>query len=129
MHDMVTEELNDIGTQIIGAAIKVHKTLGPGLLERIYEVCLCHELTKLGLAVERQKFLPILYDGLTFDEGLRLDILVEGKVICEIKAVEGVNDVWKAQLLSHLKLTDNRLGYIINFNVPIMKKGIIRIVN
>lgn len=126
---MVTEELNDIGTQIIGAAIKVHKTLGPGLLERIYEVCLCHELTKLGLAVERQKFLPILYDGLTFDEGLRLDILVEGKVICEIKAVEGVNDVWKAQLLSHLKLTDNRLGYIINFNVPIMKKGIIRIVN
>ena len=129
MHNMVTEELNDIGTQIIGAAIKVHKTLGPGLLERIYEVCLCHELTKLGLAVERQKFLPILYDGLTFDEGLRLDILVEGKVICEIKAVEGVNDVWKAQLLSHLKLTDNRLGYIINFNVPIMKKGIIRIVN
>lgn len=129
MYNSLPEELNMIGTKVIGAAIKVHKALGPGLLERIYEVCLCHELTKLGLSFERQKYLPIIYDGIEFDEGLRLDILVEGKIICELKAVEQMNNIWKAQLLSHLKLTDNRLGYIINFNVPLLKNGIIRMIN
>ncbi len=129
MYSDIPEELNDIGTKIIGAAIEVHKTLGPGLLERIYEVCLCHELKKIGLEVERQKYLPIIYDGIEFDEGLRLDILVENKVIIELKAVDQVNPIWKAQLLSHLKLTNNVLGYIINFNTPLLKNGITRMVN
>ena len=126
---LIPQEINQIGTQIIGAAIQVHKTLGPGLLERIYEVCLAHELRKINLKVERQLYLPIVYDGITFEEGLRLDLLVEGKVICELKAVEKMNDLWKAQLISHLKLTNNRLGYLINFNVPVLRQGITRIVN
>lgn len=129
MYTSISEELNEIGTKIIGAAIKVHRELGPGLLERIYEVCLCHELKKLGLKVERQKYLPIVYDGIEFDEGVRLDILVEDKIICELKAVDTVNPVWKAQLLSHLKLTNNVLGYVINFNTPLLKDGVIRMIN
>ena len=129
MNTQISEELNEIGTKIIGAAIKVHRSLGPGLLERIYEVCLCHELEKIGLKVERQKYLPIIYDGIEFDEGLKLDILVEDKVICELKAVDQVNPIWKAQLLSHLKLTNNKLGYVINFNTPLLKHGVTRMVN
>jgi GxxExxY protein len=129
MHNDLPEELNNLGSQIIGAAIKVHRALGPGLLERIYEVCLCHELEKLGLQVERQKYLPIVYDGIEFDEGLRLDLLVENKIICELKAVDEINQAWKAQLLSHLRLTNNSLGYIINFNAPLLKSGVIRMVN
>ncbi len=129
MYTPVPDELNEIGTKIIGAAIKVHKELGPGLLERIYEVCLCHELKKMGLDVERQKYLPIIYDGIEFDEGLRLDLLVENKIIVELKAVDQVNAIWKAQLLSHLKLTNNTLGYVINFNVPLLKQGVTRMIN
>jgi GxxExxY protein len=125
----IPQHINNIGTQIIGAAIQVHKTLGPGLLERIYEVCLAHELRKLNLKTDRQLYLPIVYDGITFEEGLRLDLLVENEVICELKAVEQMNDLWKAQLLSHLKLTNKRLGYLINFNVPVLHLGITRIVN
>ena len=107
---------------------KVHSELGPGLLEKIYEVCLAHELRKTGYTVERQKEIPIQYDGITFDEGLRLDLLVEDKVIIETKAVDEVNPVWQAQVLSHLKLTGLRLGYLINFNVPLIKNGIKRII-
>lgn len=129
MYEPIPEDLNEIGTKIIGAAINVHKTLGPGLLERIYEVCLCHELEKMGLRVERQKYLPIVYDGIVFEEGVRFDILVEGKVVCELKAVEQINPLWKAQLLSHLRLTNNTLGYIINFNVVLLKDGLVRMVN
>ncbi len=98
------------------------------MLEKIYEVCFCHELSKRGLKYQRQVDIPINYDGLFFDEGLRLDVLVEDLVICELKAVDKMNPVWEAQLLSHLKLTDRRLGYLINFNVPLIKKGIKRMV-
>ena len=106
----------------------VHKKLGPGLLERIYEVCFCHELGKRGLKHQRQVCVPIKYDDMIFDEGLRLDVLVEDLIICELKAVDSMNPVWEAQILSHLKLTGKRLGFLINFNVPLFKQGIKRIV-
>jgi len=120
------EEL--IARKIVDAAYQVHKVLGPGLLERIYEVCFCHELSKRDLNYQRQVDLPIKYDGMIFDEGLRLDALVEDLIICELKAVDQMNPVWKAQLISHLKLTDRRLGFLINFNVPLLKNGIKRII-
>jgi GxxExxY protein len=117
-----------IGSRIIGAAIRVHAELGPGLLERLYEICLAHELSKEGIHVVRQVTIPVKYDGLEFDEGFRLDLLVAGKVIVEIKAVEVVNPVWGAQVLSHLKLSGLELGYVINFNVPRLKEGLKRYV-
>lgn len=117
-----------IGKIIVDSALKVHKALGPGLLEKVYEVCLSHEIKKYGLDVKRQVDIPIIYDGLTFEEGLRLDLLIEGLVICELKAVDQINPVWEAQILSHLKLTGLRLGYLINFNVPIIKQGIKRFI-
>ncbi|MBN1339343.1 MAG: GxxExxY protein [Bacteroidales bacterium] len=122
----VPAELDDIGKKIVHAAYLVHKALGPGLLEKVYEICFCHELQKMGLTVKRQVDIPIIYDGIAFDEGLRLDVLVENKVICEIKAVDLVNPVWEAQVLSHLKLTGKRLGYLINFNVINIGRGIKR---
>jgi GxxExxY protein len=118
------EEL--IGNAIVQAAYKVHKALGPGLLERVYEVCLAHELQKMGYEVKRQVNLPIVYDGINFDEGLRIDLLVEDLVIVELKAVELVNPLLQAQILSHLKLSKLRLGYLINFNVAYIKQGIKR---
>ncbi len=124
----ISSELEDIGKKIVHAAYLVHKELGPGLLEKVYEICFCHELTKMGLKVKRQVEIPIVYDGLTFNEGLRLDVLVEDKIICEIKAIDIVNPVWDAQVLSHLKLTDLRLGYLINFNVVNIGQGIKRFV-
>lgn len=124
----IPSELNIISGQIINAAFKVHYELGPGLLEKVYEICLCHELEKKGFKVQRQVFIPIYYDSLTFSEGLRLDILVNSMVICEIKAVETVNPVWEAQILSQLKLSNLRLGLLINFNVSLMKNGIRRFV-
>lgn len=117
-----------IAAQIVDSAYQVHKALGPGLLEKIYEVCLCHELAKRGLTCKRQVDLPVLYDGIIFDEGLRLDVLVEDLVICELKAVDVVNPVWQAQLLSHLKLSGKRLGFLINFNVAVIKDGIRRMI-
>ena len=129
MHKPIPEELEIIGKKVVDAAYTIHKALGPGLLEKVYEVCFCHELQKRGLTYERQVSVQIVYDGITFKEGLRLDGLVESSVICELKALETVNPVWEAQILSHLKLTDNRLGYLINFNVPLMKNGIRRFVN
>jgi GxxExxY protein len=124
----LSAEEERIGKIIVDAAIAVHRFLGPGLLESVYEVCFCHELTKRGLALRRQVIVPILYDGITFEEGLRLDVLVEERVICELKAVAVMNPVYEAQLLSQLKLTGNRLGYLINFNVPLIKNGIKRII-
>jgi len=97
-------------------------------LEKVYEVCFCHVLDKNGYNVKRQIDIPIMFEGLTFNEGLRLDVMVNDIVICELKALETVNPVWEAQLLSHLKLTGKRLGYLINFNVPLIKDGIKRIV-
>ena len=126
--EIIPEELNAIGRKIVDAAFTVHKSLGPGLLEKVYEACFCHELKKRGLNYQRQLNIPIVYDGITFNEGLRLDVLVENQVICELKALENVNPVWEAQILSHLKITGNRLGYLINFNVPLMKQGIRRYV-
>ena len=126
--EKLSEQEEDIGKAIVNAAFLVHKELGPGLLERVYEVCITHELRKSGFAVARQVDIPIQFDGITFEEGLRLDLLVENKVIVEIKAVDTVNPVWQAQVLSHLKLTKLRLGYLINFNVPLIKEGIRRII-
>ena len=120
------EEL--LGKEIVNALYKVHSGLGPGLLEKVYEACTAHELRKSGIAVTRQAEIPIVYDGIEFDEGLRLDLLVEGKVIVEIKAVDLVNPVWQAQILSHLKLTGLHLGYLVNFNVPYIRQGIKRFV-
>ena len=124
----LTAEEERIGKIIVDAAIAVHRFLGPGLLESVYEVCFCHELAKRGLALRRQVMVPILYDGIIFEEGLRLDVLVEDRVICELKAVAVMNPVYEAQLLSQLKLTGNRLGYLINFNVPLIKNGIKRVI-
>jgi len=121
------EEL--IGKAIVNASYKIHKELGPGLLEKVYEVCMAHELRKAGLDVKRQIDVPIVYDGIQFDEGLRLDLLVNELVIVELKAVELVNPVWEAQIISHLKLTGLNLGYLINFNVPLIKNGIRRYKN
>ena len=113
---------------IVEAAFTVHKTLGPGLIEKVYEACFCHELSKHGAHHERQVVVPITYDGLIFDEGLRLDVFVDDLVICELKAVNEINPIWDAQLITYLKLTKKRLGFIINFNVPVIKKGIKRII-
>ena len=124
----ISEREETIGRAIVNAAFQVHKKLGPGLLERIYEVCLAHLLRSRGLSVARQVDLPITFDEMVFDEGLRLDLLVEGLVIVELKAVEIVNPVWQAQVLSHLKLTKLHLGYLINFNVVLAKDGIRRFV-
>jgi GxxExxY protein len=117
-----------IASKIVDAAYNVHKKLGPGLLEKVYEVCFCHELSKRELKYKRQVELPIVYDGITFEECLRLDVLVEDIIICELKAKDEVNPVWQAQLLSHLKLTGKRLGFLINFNVVLIKDGIKRII-
>ena len=129
MYPILTEREEWLGREIVDAAYKVHKELGPGLLEKIYEACLCHELKKKGISCKRQVELPFVYDGQNFDEGLRMDILVDELVICELKAVETINPLWKAQIISHLKLTKLRLGYLINFNVPLIKDGIKRYIN
>jgi GxxExxY protein len=115
-----------LGKEIVDCAYKVHKGLGPGLLEKIYEACFCHELEKKSLPFRRQVSLPIHYDGKVFDEGLKLDVLVDEMIICELKAREVLNPLWTAQILSHMKLTNCRLGYLINFNVPFIKDGIKR---
>lgn len=117
-----------IAKDIVDAAYRVHKALGPGLLEKVYEACFCHELSKKGLKCQRQIEVPIVYDGITFREGLRLDVLVENLIICELKAVDNVNVVWEAQVLSYLRLSKKRLGFLINFNVKYIKDGIKRII-
>lgn len=124
----IPKRFEEIGKKIVHSAYLVHKTLGPGLLEKVYEICLCHELRKIGLDVKRQVNIPIIYDEITFEEGLRLDLLVEDEIICEIKAVDLVNPIWEAQVISHLKLFDKRLGYLINFNVVNIGSGIKRYV-
>ena len=121
---LLSEREEAIAQKIVDAAYAVHKKLGPGLLEKVYEVCFCHELSKRGLKYQRQVDIPIIYDGMVFDEGLRLDVLVEDLIICELKAVEEMNPVREAQILSHLKLAGKRLGFLINFNVPVIKDEI-----
>jgi len=120
---------NDVLTErIIGAAIQVHREIGPGLLESTYEVCLCHELSLLKLKVERQKAIPIIYKGVQLDSGYRLDLIVEDQVIVEIKAVSILLPVHEAQLLSYLRHIGRRRGLLINFNVKMLKEGLRRIV-
>ena len=114
--------------QIIGAAIEVHRHLGPGLLESAYEECLCHELYLHGLQFERQKPLPLEYKGIKLDCGYRLDIVVESKVVLELKTVEAIAPIHEAQLLTYLRLSGIKVGLIINFNVPILKEGIRRFI-
>ena len=118
-----------LGKEIVDIAFKLHKTLGPGLLESVYEVCFCHELSRRSIPFVRQKKVPIYYDGIEFMEALRLDILIDDKIIVELKAQENSHSVWEAQLLSYLKLTDKNLGFIVNFNVPTIRQGIKRMVN
>jgi len=122
------ENTERIASLIVDAAYHVHINLGPGLLEKVYEVCFCHELKKRGLNFKRQIDIPIVYDNITFNEGLRLDVLVEDRIICELKALETINPLWDAQILSHLKLTNKKLGFLINFNVIKIKQGIRRFV-
>lgn len=126
---MIDERTEEIAKIIVNSAFKVHKELGPGILERVYEVCLAYEIDKAGLEVQSQTDVPIIYDGVTLKEKLRLDLIVENSVIIEVKAVEIINPVWQAQIISHLKLTDNQLGFLINFNVPLIKNGIKRFIN
>ncbi len=123
------EELNRITQNIIGAAIEVYKNLGPGLLESAYEACLVYELLKLGIQVEQQKPLPLVYKQVTLDCGYRLDILVEGNVVVEVKSVDALLPIHEAQLLSYLKLTGCKVGLLINFNVKVLTNGIVRMVN
>ena len=124
----LTERENWLAGQVVDIAICIHKALGPGLLESIYERCFCYELEKRNIAFEKQKTVKLRYDNLIIEEGLRIDILVDGLVVVELKAQEYYHPVWEAQLLSYLKLSNNRLGLIINFNVPLMKEGIKRMV-
>ena len=125
----LSDEEEYIGKAIVHSAYLVHSTLGPGLLEKIYEICLTHELTKAGLVVERQVNVPIVYDNIVFEKGLRLDLLVNGTVVIELKAVDTIHPVWEAQIISQLRLTDLNLGYLINFNVALIKNGIRRFRN
>jgi GxxExxY protein len=123
----VTE--NEIGEAVLGAAMKVHSAVGPGLLESVYETCLTHELRKQGFDVQRQVALPVEYDGQRIDAGFRLDILVAEKVVVEVKAVERTAPIHTAQILTYLKLGGFKLGYLLNFNVVHMRNGIKRLVN
>ena len=122
-------DINELTGKIIGAAIEVHKTLGPGLLESAYEECLCYELNFGDLSLERQKPLPVVYKGKKLDCGYKIDIVVENSIILELKACEKIEPIHKAQLLTYLKLSRFNLGLILNFNVTIMRDGIVRVVN
>jgi GxxExxY protein len=120
---------NEIGTLILNAAIEVHRELGPGLLESVYEAVLARELSLRGLAVERQVSVPISYKELRFDEGFRADLIVEGKVLLELKSVERVSPAHKKQVQTYLRLTGRKLGYLLNFGEAVLKDGITRCVN
>jgi len=120
---------NEIGEILLGCAIKVHTALGPGLLESTYEACLIHELAKAGLKADRQVALPVVYDGVQLDAGYRIDVLVANLVVVELKVAERILPLHSAQLLSYLKLSGKKLGYLLNFNVVHMRQGIKRVVN
>jgi GxxExxY protein len=124
----LSAEEEALGRRVVDAAYQVHRALGPGLLESVYETCFCHELHKHGLNFQRQVVVPVVYDGLQFAEGFRLDVLIDDRVICELKATNDIAPVFLAQLITWLRLTRKRLGYLINFNVPIVKHGIKRVV-
>lgn len=120
---------NDIGQIVVDCAVKLHMALGPGLLESVYEVLLAHRLQQAGLRVERQVPIPIVFDGIQFEEGFRADLVVENKLIVELKSVENLHPSHSKQVLTYLKLTGMKLGYLLNFGAPVMKHGINRIIN
>lgn len=120
---------NEIGSAIVASALKVHSHLGPGLLESAYHACLAHEISKANLSVRREVCVAIRYDGVEIDNGYRIDLLVADRVVIELKAVESILPVHRAQLLSYLRLGDFRLGYLLNFHAPRMRDGIARIAN
>ncbi|GAF04928.1 GxxExxY protein [Saccharicrinis fermentans] len=120
---------NDIASKVIGAAIDVHKALGPGLLEKAYQECLYYKLMQAGLQVEKEKPMPLTFEDVKLECGYRIDILVENKVVIELKSVESLNEVHLAQTLTYMKLGSYKLGLLINFNVALLKQGIKRVVN
>lgn len=124
----IGEETEGVATELVDSAFKFHSTLGPGLLESVYEACLAHELHRRGISFERQVAMPVHYEGLNLDAGLRLDLVVAGQIVVECKAVESLLPVHKAQVLTYLKLSGHNLGFLINFNVPTLKEGLKRIV-
>jgi GxxExxY protein len=128
IHKPLTERENWLAGQLVDIAICIHKVLGPGLLESIYDKCFCYELNKRDIPFERQKAVLLEYDKLIIHEGLRIDILIDRLVVVELKAQEYYHPVWEAQLLSYLRLSNNRLGFIMNFNVSLMKEGVKRMV-
>jgi GxxExxY protein len=127
-YQSIPPELNRLSNEIIGLAIKVHKALGPGLLESSYKECLYYEVVKSGYFAEKEKPLPLVYEFIKLDIGYRIDLLVENKLIIEIKSVDALADIHTAQVLTYLKLSGNRLGLLINFNVVLLKNGIKRLV-
>lgn len=127
-HVILTDEEERVGKLVVDAAFHVHKNLGPGLLEKVYRACMCHELAKRGLSFEDEHPIKIAYDGIKLDAGLRLDIVVEDLIVCELKAVKTMIPLFDAQLLSYLKLSGIRFGFLINFHVPLFKDGIKRMV-
>lgn len=124
----LTDRENYLAKIVVDIAFLIHKALGPGLLESVYEKCFCYELQKREIPYIRQQMVAIQYEGLLVEDGLRLDLLVDDLLIIELKAQENYHPVWEAQLLSYLKLTDKRIGYLINFHVPLMKDGFKRLI-
>jgi GxxExxY protein len=128
VHNPLSDKEKQLAAQIINIAITIHKALGPGLLESVYEKCFCYELQKRKIPYLKQKCVDIFYDDLVIGDGLRIDIMVNDCIVIELKAQENHHPVWEAQLLSYLKLTNKRLGYVLNFHVPLMKDGIRRMI-
>ena len=128
MYSSLSDSENKLGKEIYDIAFKLHRSLGPGLLESVYEKCFCYELQQRSISYKRQVNVPIVFEGLRIEDGLRIDILVGNKIIIELKAQENYHPVWEAQLLSYLRLSRLRLGYLINFHIPLMKDGIKRMV-
>ena len=124
---MITE--NELATIVCNAGIKIHKTLGPGLLESAYEECLYYEIQKSGISIEKQKALPLVYEGVKLDAGYRVDLWIENRLIVEIKSVTALNDLHLAQVLTYLKLSGCKLGLLMNFNTVLLKDGIKRVIN
>ncbi len=127
-HEGITKEVEAVARAVVDAGLKVHRVLGPGLLEAAYEHCLAHELTARGIRCQRQVTLPIVYDGVTLDAGFRPDLIVEHSVIVEIKSIDALSRVHDAQILTYLRLSSCRVGFLMNFNVPLFKNGLKRFV-
>lgn len=128
MFQPLSAKEEQLAREIVNIAFRIHKELGPGLLESVYEKCFCYELMKRSIVYDRQKQVPIIYNTLKIDDGLRLDLLINNLIIIELKAQEIYHPIWEAQLISYLKLTGKRLGFLINFHVPLIKEGIKRII-